>query len=98
MASGKFKRKSRARISSAGNVLDTLEAAVWSVHRSESFEASMLLAVNLGGDADTIGAVAGQIAGAVWGKSAIPKRWLSKLAWRSEIARRARFLIRTATG
>ncbi len=95
VASGKFKRKGRARISSAGNVTDTLRAALWAVHRGEDFEHALTLAVNLGGDADTIGAVAGQIAGALWGKSGIPQRWLGKLAWRAKIDQRARLLIGT---
>jgi len=75
----------RELISSSGYVVDTLEAAVWAVDRSDSFESAVLLAVNLGGDADTVGAVAGQIAGARWGASSIPADWLDRLMWRDRI-------------
>lgn len=45
----------------------------------------MLATDNLGDDADTVGAVAGQLAGALYGASAIPERWLASLAWRERI-------------
>ena len=58
----------------------SLEAALWAFARSTSFEHGALLAVNLGDDADTTGAVYGQIAGAYYGAGGIPERWRSKLA------------------
>jgi ADP-ribosyl-[dinitrogen reductase] hydrolase len=67
--------KSRAEISSAPRALDTLEAALWCVARASDFEEAIIAGVNLGGDTDTIGAVAGQLAGAIFGASAIPRRW-----------------------
>jgi ADP-ribosyl-[dinitrogen reductase] hydrolase len=82
---GSWRSKDRGQISSSGYVIDTLEAALWSVHRAPSFEAALISAVNLGDDADTVGAVTGQIAGAIWGMSAIPQRWLKPLAWRDRI-------------
>ncbi len=63
----------------SGYVKTTFEAAVWAVATSVCFEESILRAVNLGGDADTIGAVAGQIAGARWGYQAIPQAWRAQL-------------------
>jgi ADP-ribosyl-[dinitrogen reductase] hydrolase len=45
----------------------------------------VILAVNLGDDADTVGAITGQLAGAIWGLSSIPDRWLSQLAWREQL-------------
>lgn len=60
-------------------VLDTLCAAVWAVLRTASFEDTLILVVNLGDDADTVGAVAGALAGAVYGESGIPPRWLEPL-------------------
>ena len=60
-------------------VVDTLEAALWCVGRAADFEEAIVAAVNLGGDTDTIGAVAGQVAGAVFGASAIPRRWRERL-------------------
>ncbi len=85
---GAWKSKSRDAIDSSGYVLSTLEAAIWAVWRSNSFEEALILAVNLGGDADTVGAVAGQLAGAIWGRSGIPGHWLEKLAWRERIENR----------
>lgn len=70
---------------STGFVLDTLEAALWAVDRTDSFEAALIAAVNLGHDADTVGAVAGQIAGARYGLSGIPVHWLEPLAQRERI-------------
>jgi ADP-ribosyl-[dinitrogen reductase] hydrolase len=60
-------------IKSSGYVIDTLNAAIWAVENSQSFEGAVLKAVNLGDDADTVGAVAGQIAGAIYGYSSVPK-------------------------
>ena len=52
----------------------------------------MLLAANLGDDADTTAAIAGQLAGAIYGASSIRQSWLDKLAWRDEIESLARNL------
>ena len=82
---GYFRHLSRPQIRSGGYVIDTLEAALWSCYNATSFEEAIVLAVNLGGDADTVAAVAGQIAGAAWGETAIPERWLAELAWRDRI-------------
>lgn len=71
--------KSREMIKSTGYVIDTLEAALWADANASSFEEALILAVNLGGDADTIGAVTGQIAGARYGLSGIPQKWLDVL-------------------
>ncbi|MGC8118853.1 ADP-ribosylglycohydrolase family protein [Marinobacter sp. VGCF2001] len=90
MAIGRIKRGffryfNRDEISSSGYVIDTLEAALWSVYHAECFEDALITAVNLGDDADTVGAVTGQIAGAAWGVEAIPQRWLESLAWKVNI-------------
>lgn len=79
IANGGYKTKSRDKISSSGYVIATLEAALWAVFNTNSFEEALILAVNLGDDADTIGAVTGQIAGAIYGFENIPQRWLNKL-------------------
>jgi ADP-ribosyl-[dinitrogen reductase] hydrolase len=60
-------------------VVHTLEAAVWAFAGTASFEEAVLRAVNLGDDADTVGAVAGQIAGAVYGLGGVPERWTGRL-------------------
>jgi ADP-ribosyl-[dinitrogen reductase] hydrolase len=85
IAEGSWRAKPRNDISSSGYVVDTLEAALWAVAQSGTFEEAVLTAVNLGDDADTVGAVTGQIAGAVWGYSAIPERWTKSLAWRERL-------------
>ena len=64
---------SEADVRSGGYVVDTLHAALWSVQNTRTFEDAVLKAVNLGDDADTTGAVAGQIAGACYGYSSIPR-------------------------
>jgi ADP-ribosyl-[dinitrogen reductase] hydrolase len=70
-------------------VVNTLEAAIWSVGTTDNFEAALIRAVNLGDDADTVGAVTGQIAGARYGLDAIPDRWLSSLIKADDISRLA---------
>ena len=85
IAAGSFKGKSPPEIRGKGYVVDCLEAALWAFHTTESFEAGALAAVNLGDDADTTGAVYGQLAGAFYGASGIPERWLEKLAMRELI-------------
>lgn len=90
---GSWRSKGRDEISSSGYVIHTLEAALWSVHRAQSFEEALILAVNLGDDSDTVGAVAGQLAGAIWGVGAIPERWLRPLAWRGRIEALGRALM-----
>jgi ADP-ribosyl-[dinitrogen reductase] hydrolase len=69
----------------SGYVVESLEAALWAFAGSESFEEGALLAVNLGDDADTTGAVYGQLAGAFYGEDTIPAAWLDVLAMRETI-------------
>ena len=66
-------------IEGSGFVTKSLEAALWAFFKSSDFKSGALLAVNLGGDADTIGALYGQIAGAYYGVNEIPAEWLSCL-------------------
>lgn len=80
IAAGSFLRREPPHIKGSGHVVASLEAALWAFAKSTSFEHGALLAVNLGDDADTTGAVYGQIAGAYYGVDAIPERWRSKLA------------------
>jgi ADP-ribosyl-[dinitrogen reductase] hydrolase len=80
-----WRDKPREAIKSSGYVVDTLEAALWSVWHTDNFRDAVLMATNLGGDADSVAAVAGQLAGALYGASSIPPEWLAKLAWREEI-------------
>lgn len=79
-------------IRSTGYVRHTWEAALWAVRSTGSFRAALLKAVNLGDDADTVGAVTGQIAGRLYGAAAIPDEWLAPLAWREHIEEMAESL------
>jgi ADP-ribosyl-[dinitrogen reductase] hydrolase len=76
---GSYRSKTRDEISSSGYVVNSLEAALWAFANSDNFEQGALLAVNLADDADTVGAIYGQLAGAYYGKSGIPERWIEKL-------------------
>ena len=83
IAGGSFKHKEPPQISGSGHVVRTLEAALWAFHKTETFHEGCLKVVNLGEDADTTGAVYGQIAGAFYGNIAIPKSWSDKVAKRT---------------
>ncbi len=85
IAAGSFKEKNPPEIKGTGYVAACLEAALWAFYKSNSFKEGALMAVNLGDDADTTGAVYGQLAGAYYGERNIPKKWLSILAYRELI-------------
>ena len=73
----------REEVDNSGWAVSTLEAALWAFETTDSFEDGMIAAVNLGGDSDTIGAVFGQLAGAMYGTAAIPRRWIESVKdWR----------------
>ncbi len=67
-------------ISSRGYVVDTLEAALWCLLVHDNYEDTILEAINLGNDTDTIAAITGSMAGIIYGYDSIPKEWLSSLA------------------
>lgn len=93
IALGHWANKTVDEIHSSGFVVHTLEAACWCVWNTSSFEDAIIKAVNLGEDADTVAAVTGQIAGALYGQDAIPDRWLSDLAHKDRIVSVADALI-----
>jgi ADP-ribosyl-[dinitrogen reductase] hydrolase len=68
------------------------------VGRTADLRSAVLTAANLGGDADTTAAIAGQLAGALYGVSGIPEEWLEKLAWRAEIENTAGRLFLASSG
>ena len=70
---------SLATLQPTGFVVDSFKCALHCVLTTDNFEDAVVKAVNLGGDADTIGAITGGIAGALYGYSAIPERWVSAL-------------------
>jgi ADP-ribosylglycohydrolase len=79
IASGSFKRKKPPEIQGSGFVVKSLEAALWAFYHSATFEKGCLMAVNLGDDADTTGAIYGQIAGAYYGQKQIKNKWIAVL-------------------
>jgi ADP-ribosylglycohydrolase len=89
IANGSFKQKEPPEIIGSGFVVRSLEAALWAFHRSDSFREGALRAVNLGDDADTTGAIYGQLAGTYYGVNAIPQDWIGRLALRELISEKA---------
>lgn len=85
IAAGKYKTKLESQIKGSGYVVESLEAAFWCFWHTNNFKDCVLLAANLGDDADTTAAVAGQLAGAFYGESGIPALWLKKLTMTTEI-------------
>ena len=93
VAAGSFKHRNPPEIRGTGYVVQSLEAALWAFHGTNTFRQGCLAAVNLGDDADTTGAIYGQLAGAFYGEAALPKQWLEPLAQRDAIATHAEKLM-----
>ena len=89
IARGMYLEKPAAEIRGSGYVVESLEAALWCFAQTETFEDAILMAANLGDDADTTAAVCGQVAGACYGVSNIPSHWLERLALNAEITQLA---------
>jgi ADP-ribosyl-[dinitrogen reductase] hydrolase len=87
IARGAYRGKAAQQITGSGYVVASLEAALWCFWTTDSYETAILAAANLGDDADTTAAICGQVAGAFYGETGIPARWLEKLVMREEIAR-----------
>jgi ADP-ribosyl-[dinitrogen reductase] hydrolase len=86
IANGDYFNKTELEIKGSGYVVESLEAALWCFYVTDSFEAAILKAVNLGDDADTTAAICGQLAGAFYGQRDIPKHWLNELHQREMIS------------
>lgn len=80
VAQGSFRQKQPPAIQGSGWVVKSLEASLWAFHDASSFDEAVLRAVNLGDDADSTGAICGQLAGAYWGETGIPQSLRSGLA------------------
>jgi ADP-ribosylglycohydrolase len=89
VAAGSFLHSEPPVISGAGHVVRSLEAALWALRDATDFREGALRVVNLGDDADTTGAIYGQIAGAYFGASGIPAAWVETLTYRAAIERMA---------
>ena len=80
-----FGRLPEEEIKSTGYVVDTLEAAVWSLLNTDSFRGALLKAVNLGDDADSVGAVCGGLAGLYYTLEGMPEEWVNAIQKRDWI-------------
>lgn len=80
-----FENKKREDINSSGYVVETLEAALWCFLTTDTYRECVLTAINLGDDADTVAAIAGSLAGALYGLKSIPSSWLNTLVKKDEI-------------
>ena len=96
IAAGSFKARNPPQIRGTGYVVNSLEAALWAFYSSTTFRDGCLLAVNLGDDADTTGAIYGQLAGAFYGEESIPQGWREKVVLRKEILSLAQQLFSSA--
>lgn len=97
IAGGSFRRRAPPAIRGTGYVVASLEAALWAFAATRDYASGALRAVNLGDDADTTGAVYGQLAGACYGLAGIPAHWVERIALREAITELADGLFAAAT-
>ena len=84
-------------IRGSGYVVETLEAVVWTLITTGSFEEALLKVVNLGQDTDTTGAIAGGLAALYYGFDAIPAEWIDaiqKKEWIGELCEKAEAIVK----
>ena len=85
VAGGSYAHRAPPQIRAGGRAVEALEAALWAVHGADGYADAVLRAANLGDDADTAAAIAGQLAGALHGVEAIPASWLARLVHRDRL-------------
>lgn len=90
---GTYRNKSRKQINGTGYVVASLEAALWCFYKTGTYSDAVLLAANLGDDADTTAAIVGQLAGAYYGVDSIPTKWLKRVKYGCEIRTVANLLL-----
>ncbi len=95
IAQGAYRGKTRDGIEGTGYVVRSLEATLWCFLNTGSFKECVLMAANLGDDADTTAAQAGQLAGAFYGEDGIPPEWLALITMRQSIGAMAEGLAAT---
>jgi ADP-ribosyl-[dinitrogen reductase] hydrolase len=95
-----FAWRGRRQDNPSGYIVDTMRAVLQALEAGSDFEACVVEVVNRGGDADTTGAIAGMLAGALYGPRALPERWLARLEapTRAACEAQARALIRLSPG
>lgn len=96
VVTGSYRDREPPEIYGAGYVVKTLEAALWAFASTDDFRSGALKVVNLGQDADTTGAVYGQLAGAHYGASGLPQDWRAKLVRLDDLERLLNGLIAVA--
>lgn len=82
---GEIVHITKDKIKSTGYVIDTLEAVLWVFFHADGYRDTVLNAINLGGDTDTIAAIAGGIAGIYYGLNDIPEKWVQSIAKKEEL-------------
>lgn len=97
VAGGSYARKTPPDIRGSGYVVHSLEAALWAFTTTTDFRTGALAAVNLGDDADTTGAIYGQLAGAYYGVEAIPQAWRERVTRADEIVEMAEQLANSSS-
>lgn len=85
LLAGDLDRRPIGEIDSSGYVIHTLTASIWCLLTTNDYRECMLKAVNLGGDTDTTGCVAGGLAGVAYGLQSIPQDWIARLARKSDL-------------
>jgi ADP-ribosylglycohydrolase len=85
IALGKYKELNQKELTTTGYVVDTLNIALWAFYKTKKYKDGALLSINVGGDTDTNAAVYGQIAGAYYGYSSIPKKWRDIIPMKQQI-------------
>ncbi len=98
IATTQYADRRRDDVTGSGYCVASLDAALWCVHHTRTFEAAVLAAANLGDDADTTAAITGQVAGALYGASGIPTSWLRQLHQATDIDVLAARLFDSAQG
>lgn len=82
---GEIVNAEKEQIKSTGYVIDTLEAVLWAFFHADRYRDVVLNAINLGGDTDTIAAIAGGIAGIYYGLDDIPAEWIQSIVKKEEL-------------
>jgi ADP-ribosylglycohydrolase len=87
LLAGDLERRPEEEIDSSGYVMHTLTASLWCLLTATNYMECVLKAVNLGGDTDTTGCVAGGLAGVTYGINSVPPEWISQLARKGDLER-----------
>jgi ADP-ribosyl-[dinitrogen reductase] hydrolase len=85
IADGSYLQKTRDEVRGSGYVVDALEAALWCFYQTDNYRDAVLLAANLGDDADTTAAICGQVAGAYYGRDGLPVTWLDRVTGSADL-------------